>query len=94
MCIRDREGVDYLVAGSVYETASHPGASPAGLELIERLSLMELPIIAIGGVTLERVPEVRRAGADGVAVIRAVWNAADPVQAAARLADATAGARA
>jgi len=87
---RRLEGVDYLVAGSVYETASHPDAPPAGLALIERLSPMDLPVIAIGGVTLERVPEVRRAGAAGVAVIRAVWGAADPVEAAARLAGATA----
>lgn len=83
---RRLEEVDYLVAGSVYETASHPEASPAGLELIERLSPMDLPIVAIGGITPERVPEVCGAGAAGVAVIRAVWNAADPVEAAERLA--------
>lgn len=90
---RRQEGVDYLIAGPVYETASHPGASPAGLELIERLSPMDLPVVAIGGVTLERVPEVCHAGAAGVAVIRAVWNAADPLEAAVQLADAVAGAR-
>lgn len=85
---RRREGADYLVAGSVYETPSHPGVAPAGLALIERLSPMELPVIAIGGVTAERVPEVCAAGATGVAVIRAVWDAPDPVEAAGGLCDA------
>jgi len=72
----------------VYESDSHPGARPAGRELIERLSPMDLPVVAIGGITLERVSEVCAAGAAGVAVIRAVWNAAEPVEAAAALCEA------
>lgn len=86
------EGADYLVAGSVYETASHPDRSPAGLELIERLSPMELPVVAIGGITVDRVPEVRAAGAAGVAVIRAVWAEPRPVDAAVALCEALAAA--
>ena len=82
---RRLEGADYLVAGPVYETTSHPGERPAGLELIERLSPMDLPVVAIGGITPERVPEVCAAGAAGVAVIGAVWRASDPVEAAAAL---------
>ena len=78
---RRREGADYLLAGAVYETPSHPGVTPAGLTLIERLSPMDVPVIAIGGVTTERVPEVCGAGAVGVAVIRAAWSAPDPVAA-------------
>lgn len=82
---RRLEGADYLVAGSVYETETHPRTPPAGLELIERLSPMEVPIVAIGGITGERVAEVRGAGAAGVAVIRAVWSALRPEDAAAAL---------
>lgn len=82
---RRREGADYLLAGSVYETASHPGQPPAGLRLIEQLAPMPLPIIAIGGVTAARVSEAREAGAEGIAVIRAVWAASEPVEAALEL---------
>lgn len=82
---RRLEGADYLVAGPVYETTSHPGKRPAGLELIERLSPIDLPVVAIGGITRERVPEVCAAGAAGVAVIGAVWGASDPVEAAVAL---------
>lgn len=87
------EGADYLVAGSVYETETHPETSPAGLELIERLSPMDVPIVAIGGITIERVAEVRGAGAAAVAVIRAVWSSPQPADAAAALCEALAGAR-
>jgi thiamine-phosphate pyrophosphorylase len=87
------EGADYLVAGAVYETESHRGTPPAGIELIERLSPMDLPVVAIGGITLDRVAEVCAAGAAGVAVIRAVWNAPEAVEAAAALCEALADLR-
>lgn len=90
---RRLEGADYIVAGAVYETATHPEAAPAGLELIERLAPMDLPVVAIGGVTAARVPELAAAGAAGVAVIRAVWSAPEPVAAAERLRDAWIAAR-
>ena len=74
---RATEGVDYLVVGTVYETESHPGRKGRGP-----------PLLAIGGVTLDRIPELARAGAYGVVVHRAVWESADPVEAADRLAAA------
>lgn len=78
-------GVDFVMAGSIYESASHPGQPAAGLGLISECASFA-PVIAIGGITVERVPEVMAAGAYGVAVIRAVWEARNPVQAAAEFA--------
>ena len=73
-----RDGADYLVAGSVFATDSHPGAEPIGLaRLSEIASAVDVPVIAIGGITADRVDSVRDAGAWGVAVIRAVWDADD-----------------
>lgn len=81
------QGANFIFAGSIYASLSHPGAAPAGVELLEA-SVREcpIPVLAIGGVTPERVPEVKAAGAHGVAVIRAVWHAPDPVQAAIQFA--------
>jgi len=79
------EGADFLVAGSICETTSHPGRPAAGLELVTRLAGQGLPIIAIGGMTPERAEEVQRAGAYGVAAISALWYAADPAAQALRL---------
>jgi thiamine-phosphate diphosphorylase len=77
-----KEGADFLVVGTVYESASHPGRSPAGLDLVRQTSGLGLPVVAIGGITPARAPEVREAGAYGVAAIRALWEAPDPAAAA------------
>ena len=80
----EAEGVDYLIAGPVYETGSHPDWEPAGLTLVEEIAAgVRTPTLAIGGIAVERVGEVVRAGASGVAVISAVLRQPDR-QAAAR----------
>src|SRR3990172_2568286 len=80
------EGADYLVAGPVYKTRSHPGVQPAGLALVEEIArAVRLPVLAIGGVSAGRVEEVVRAGASGVAVISAVLAQPDPRAAAEAL---------
>jgi thiamine biosynthesis protein ThiS len=76
------EGADFLVAGSVFATASHPDLSPAGIGLVREAAAGELPVIAIGGMTPERTTEVISVGAWGVAAIRALWDAGDPGAAA------------
>ena len=83
------EGVDYVVAGPVYSTRSHPEAPAAGVELISRIAgAVQVPVIAIGGITAERTPEVIRAGAAGVAVISAILGAETPAGAAKEIAEA------
>lgn len=79
------EDADYLIAGAVYETASHPGRAPTGPALVEAAAATGLPVIAVGGVTAERAHELRDAGAWGVAAITALWDAADPAAAALAL---------
>ena len=79
------DGADYLLAGSIYETASHPAALPQGTALIGALRSCQLPVLAIGGVDEGNVGDCISAGAYGVAVIRAVWQAADPVAAVTTL---------
>ena len=77
--------VDWWVVGTVFESASHPGRPPAGIGLVEAcVRAADGPVIAIGGVTPERVAELVSAGAHGVAAIRGVWDADDPVAAVRR----------
>ncbi len=72
-CRAEAEGADYLIAGPVYETRSHPDWEPVGLALIEEVTRsVRTPTVAIGGVTAERVDEVVRAGASGIAVISTI----------------------
>jgi thiamine-phosphate diphosphorylase len=82
------EGADYLVVGPVFATASHPGRAPLGLKKLQAIAAAAdgLPVIAIGGITADRVREVRsRGGAYGVAAIRALWDDAEPAAAARRM---------
>ena len=79
------EGADYLVVGPVYASATHPDRQPLGLERLQELTALGLPVIAIGGITLERVAAVHAAGAYGIAAIRALWDAAKPAGAARRM---------
>jgi thiazole tautomerase (transcriptional regulator TenI) len=76
-----REGADFLVVGSIYRTASHPGRSAVGLRLVREAAGLSRPVIAIGGITPERAIEVKEAGAYGVAAISALWLASDPAAA-------------
>jgi len=70
----EREGADYLGAGAVFATPSKPEAREigiAGLRAIRKATA--LPIVAIGGINAANARQVRRAGADGIAVISAVF---------------------
>jgi thiamine-phosphate diphosphorylase len=79
------DGADYLVVGPMYATRTHPGSTPLAMDTLHAIAGLGLPVVAIGGVTPERVAELRRAGAYGVAAIRALWEAPDPGDAARRM---------
>ncbi len=86
-------GADVVQVGTVYETASKPGQAAAGVELVRAVvEAVRVPVIAVGGITTDNVAEVVDAGADGVAVIGAIWDADDPKTAAAGLYGAVADA--
>ena len=80
-------GADYLGAGPCYASDSKDGLPPpigaAGLAAVAQG--VGVPVLAIGGVTASRVPELFEAGAHGVAVINAIAGAADPASAAREL---------
>ncbi|HEY1282531.1 MAG TPA: thiamine phosphate synthase [Acidimicrobiales bacterium] len=77
------DGASYLGVGPVYGTTSKDGLpAPIGLDGLRAVATAAdaagVPVIAIAGITAERVPEVLAAGAHGVAVIGAVAAADDP----------------
>jgi len=79
------EGADWLLVGTVYASASHPGRAGAGPALVERIVRLGAPVVAIGGVTADRAREVHAAGAWGVAAVSALWDAPNPAAAALAL---------
>ncbi|MED1791660.1 thiamine phosphate synthase [Brevibacillus nitrificans] len=82
-------GVDCIGVGAMYATSSKADAGepigPEGLRVIREAVGSELPIVGIGGITLQNAAEVIRAGADGVAVISAITRADSPSDAARAL---------
>lgn len=91
----DLAGVDYLGVGPVKATGTKADAGaaigPAGVAAVRALT--RLPMVGIGGLDATSVPEVIRAGADGVAVVSAICAAPDPEAAARALRQAIAAAR-
>jgi len=78
---------DFAFFGPVWDTPSKSGAQGTA-RLADAVRASVAPVLAIGGVTSARVGEARRAGAAGVAVIRAILAAADPAAATRALLDA------
>ena len=71
-------GASYVTFGHVYDTESHPGEDPRGLDALrEVVQAVDIPVIAIGGITPDRVPDVLATGASGVAVISSILHAGD-----------------
>ena len=88
------DGVDYLILGTIYGTASHPGRLASGPGLIEAVKArVRTHVYAIGGINASNAEEVMRAGADGVAVIRSILGVPDPRTAAREIAEIVEGHR-
>ena len=75
---------DWLVAGNVFETPSHPGRMGRGIALIRDVVAAGIPVIAIGGIQPGHAAQLRAAGARGIATIRGIWDADEPAKAAAQ----------
>ncbi len=66
----EREGADFVIFGPVWQSASHPDIEPAGVDALKLVvQAIGIPVLAIGGVTSERVAECHAAGAAGYAAI-------------------------
>jgi thiamine-phosphate pyrophosphorylase len=81
------EGADYLGVGPAFVTSTKDGLpAPLGPSGVRAVAMaVPVPVIAIGGVTTDRVASLRAAGAYGVAVVSEISDAADPAEATRRL---------
>ena len=76
------EGADYVAFGRFFQSLTKPGASEASPELLEqaRARFADVPLVAIGGVSLDNAPELIGRGADLLAVINALFAADTPAE--------------
>jgi len=84
----ESEGADYIAVGSMYPTPTKETAQVVGPERLRQIrQTVTLPLVAIGGINKDNAAEVMAAGADSLAVIRAVVQAEAPEEAARQLVD-------
>ena len=70
-------GADYVAFGSVFPSPTKPAAVRAPLSLFGEARALGVPLVAIGGITLENAPQLLGAGADALAVISDLFEATD-----------------
>ncbi len=70
-------GADYVAFGSVFSSPTKPGALRAPLSLFGAARALGVPLVAIGGITLQNAPQLLGAGADSLAVISDLFEAPD-----------------
>src|SRR6185295_7662586 len=70
-------GADYIAFGSFFPSTVKPGARRADISLLTRARQLDVPIVAIGGITAGNAASLGRAGASAVAVITDVFGRSD-----------------
>ena len=76
-----QQGASYVAFGACFASSTKPNAPVVGLDLFVRAkNELKIPCVAIGGITLHNAPSVISADADAIAVINALFNAADIVK--------------
>lgn len=74
--LAQKQGADYISIGPVFKTPTKPEYKALGLSLIKKVKPeLRIPFVAIGGINLDNLDKVLGAGADRVAVVRAVCAA-------------------
>jgi len=77
--LAEAEGADFITFSPIYETPSkvHFGSPQGPAKLGQVVKSVHLPVLALGGIKLNRVPEVLEQGAHGVALISGIWDSKD-----------------
>ena len=88
--LAEKRGADYLGVGAVFPTGSKDDADDVSHETLKAIcDAVSIPVIAIGGITVDNTPELAGTGICGIAVISAIYAADDIPAATAKLKEVT-----
>ncbi len=75
----EQDGADFITFSPIYDTPSKKEyGPPQGIDALKEVcDAVNLPVLALGGINLENIPEVRKQGAHGAALIRGIWNSSN-----------------
>ena len=75
----ESSGADFLIAGTIFPSASHPDGPVQGTDFLRSLCReVSIPVLGIGGITAQNVGNIMEAGCSGAAVISAISEAEEP----------------
>lgn len=75
----EKNGAEYVMFGHVYDTTCKPGLKARGVQLVKELtSALSIPVVAIGGLTPDRIPALKHANVKGVAVMSGIFTHHQP----------------
>lgn len=81
-----KNGADYLGVGAVFNTSTKTNVSNMSAETLKEIcDAVNVPVVAIGGISADNIHQLKGSGVDGVAVVSAIFAAKDPGKAAAEL---------
>lgn len=82
----EKSGADYIGVGAVFVTTTKKKAGTVSYELLQKIcKAVSIPVVAIGGINKKNMEELKGSGADGIAVVSAIFAAEDPGDATAEL---------
>lgn len=81
-----KNGADYLGVGAVFNTSTKTNVSNMSAETLREIcDAVDVPVVAIGGISADNIHKLKGSGVDGAAVVSAIFAAKDPGKAAAEL---------
>ncbi|GAX89896.1 thiamine phosphate synthase [Effusibacillus lacus] len=82
----EQKGASYITFGHIFPTSSKPGLPPQGIEGLRKVvESVEIPVLAIGGITIQNIDQVLSTGCAGIAAIGAISHEQNPELAASLL---------
>ncbi|MDE5557060.1 MAG: thiamine phosphate synthase [Ruminococcus sp.] len=77
----EKMGVDYVIAGHIFETDCKKGLAPRGLDFLNQVcNAVKIPVYAIGGINADNINLVAKAGADGACIMSGFMTCGNPVE--------------
>ena len=77
----EKMGVDYVIAGHIFETDCKKGLAPRGLDFLKQVcNAIKIPVYAIGGINADNINLVAKAGADGACIMSGFMTCENPAE--------------